>query len=577
MLNYYKFTNYRWKNYRLKKLVALSIICILGILVPIFSKVQFALSVEQTNMLNGKVVISGIVEENNTALGYITIYNPDEQEDMIQIYNYLDPQKVDVIKNRKKAELSTVEEGDTAFIELDQNGYVISISAVSNYDVKYGIIIRKSPLSITVEYDNKEQEAFRINSETGISHRGKKCNYQQLKDGDNVKLLVHGKSNSEVLKNIVILEEKGYDISNIYKGVINRIDGMTKKLFTANLLQFTNGRWERAGIKGISGFKLSKDFSIYKDNQEINISEVNNYFKNNEAYIAVKRDYGGQEQVAIALLRDEFDSEIIYNDSVIKTMSGSGSFNLAGDLRNIFYTNQSIVLKNQRLVTGLSISEDDRVYVVANRNSEGQYKAGLVQIYNKIDADLPGVYRGRIKSINEYGDFTIESYSILEDFGWKFYNTPKTFNITFDTRILNDNGLTGQEDFMPYGEESYIGKVVYIIADGLNASLVSTAPYGSYNYKGEVYQLNGATIGQEGGIIQEPKEINIVNVKLYDTAQKIWINSKEANIEILNNSIILKNGDVIKPSKLEKGDKVRIIKKDKTNTGAAYLIIVERR
>ena len=577
MLNYYKFTNYRWKNYRLKKLVALSIICILGILVPIFSKVQFALSVEQTNMLNGKVVISGIVEENNTALGYITIYNPDEQEDMIQIYNYLDPQKVDVIKNRKKAELSTVEEGDTAFIELDQNGYVISISAVSNYDVKYGIIIRKSPLSITVEYDNKEQEAFRINSETGISHRSKKCNYQQLKDGDNVKLLVHGKSNSEVLKNIVILEEKGYDISNIYKGVINRIDGMTKKLFTANLLQFTNGRWERAGIKGISGFKLSKDFSIYKDNQEINISEVNNYFKNNEAYIAVKRDYGGQEQVAIALLRDEFDSEIIYNDSVIKTMSGSGSFNLAGDLRNIFYTNQSIVLKNQRLVTGLSISEDDRVYVVANRNSEGQYKAGLVQIYNKIDADLPGVYRGRIKSINEYGDFTIESYSILEDFGWKFYNTPKTFNITFDTRILNDNGLTGQEDFMPYGEESYIGKVVYIIADGLNASLVSTAPYGSYNYKGEVYQLNGATIGQEGGIIQEPKEINIVNVKLYDTAQKIWINSKEANIEILNNSIILKNGDVIKPSKLEKGDKVRIIKKDKTNTGAAYLIIVERR
>ncbi len=112
----------------------------------------------------------------------------------------------------------------------------------------------------------------------------------------------------------------------------------------------------------------------------------------------------------------------------------------------------------------------------------------------------------------------------------------------------------------------------------MDAILVSTAPYGSYVFKGEVYRLEGTVIGQEGSIIEEPDEINVVNVKVYDDEKKMWteLDFKESIIRILNNSIIIKDGTIIKPSQLEKGDKIRFIKRDKTKEGDSYLIIVER-
>ncbi|NMB96585.1 MAG: S-layer homology domain-containing protein, partial [Clostridiaceae bacterium] len=556
---------------------------------PAFNKVQLAFSDGQANAsvlnnvseLNRIAIVNGIVEENNTALGYIAIYNPDgqanSQEKMIQIYNYTDAEDIEVIRNHQKSDIDSIEEGDTVFLKLDQDGYVISISAVSNYVVKYGKIVRKSPLSITVEYDNKEQEVFRINSQVIITYKGRKTNFNQLKDGDNVKLLLQERSSRDVLKEVTILEEVSNSNLKVYKGKVMRIDEFSEKLFAANLLLFKNGRWERAGIKGVVGFALSRDFAAFYDNRKVSISDVNNYFRNNEVYIAVKEGYGGQEQIISAVLRDEWDSEIIYNDSIIKTIPGSGSFNLAGDLRNITYTDESIIIKDQHLVSGLSIAEDDKVYVVVNRDNEGQYKASLIQVHNN-DENIPRIYRGRIKSINEFSNFIVESYSVLEDFSWKFYNTPKTFDITFDTRILDENGIAGQEKFTPYGEESYIGKIVYVVADGLNATLISTAPYGSYIFKGEVYQLMGIATGQEGNIVEEPDEVYIVNVKMYDTAKRAWIEpeDKEAIIQILDNSIIIKEGKVIKPSQLEKGDKVRFIKRDASNEGDSYIIIVER-
>ena len=167
-------TDCGFRYYTLKKIIQLPIICILCLLIPLFTIVQYTKGAEQKGALYSKIVISGIVDENNTALGYIAIYNPDNQENIIEIYNYLDPQKVSVTRNYKKTELNAVEEGDTAFLELDKDGYVVSISAVSNYIVKYGMISHKSPLSITVEYDNKEQEVFRTDSLMNVLFKGKR-------------------------------------------------------------------------------------------------------------------------------------------------------------------------------------------------------------------------------------------------------------------------------------------------------------------------------------------------------------------------------------------------------------------
>ena len=50
-------------------------------------------------------------------------------------------------------------------------------------------------------------------------------------------------------------------------------------------------------------------------------------------------------------------------------------------------------------------------------------------------------------------------------------------------------------DFKGYGEDSYLNRVVYVVADGTNAVLVSTAPYGISNIKGTVYTTDGYKAG----------------------------------------------------------------------------------
>ena len=67
---------------RMKKFLALIIVYVLGALIPVLNTTQLSFGAERLNMtrLNHKIVVNGIVEENNTALGYIAIYNPDIQQ-----------------------------------------------------------------------------------------------------------------------------------------------------------------------------------------------------------------------------------------------------------------------------------------------------------------------------------------------------------------------------------------------------------------------------------------------------------------------------------------------------------------
>ena len=50
-----------------------------------------------------------------------------------------------VYKNHKEATLEDIENGDSAYIKLDENGVIEIISAVDNYMEKCGKIISKNP------------------------------------------------------------------------------------------------------------------------------------------------------------------------------------------------------------------------------------------------------------------------------------------------------------------------------------------------------------------------------------------------------------------------------------------------
>ncbi|MCR4435318.1 MAG: S-layer homology domain-containing protein [Clostridiales bacterium] len=545
----------------------------------------YAVKTVDLNMNNReKGIVKGIVEDCNPKLGYITLYNEDgtgtgadaEQKLILnRTYSFSNPEDVEVYKNHKSGSLEDIEIGDTAFLKTDNGGNVVSISAVDNYTVKYGQVISKNPASFTVEYDDGTQQVLDVKSGVPVVDGGKLSSYGGLKPGDRVRLLLNITNKSTDVKEIV-LEASGNLVANIYKGSISYIDDVSGDIVAQNLQVFKNGRWVRTDRKGVSRIKLGDDYAVYWNNKATDLSYVNRYAKNNDAYIAVQRDYGDRERAVVVSFINSGDTEVLYSDSIKNVVSGKGEFDLTNAYSSVKYGPGSIIVKDGRLVRGNSLTARDTVRIAANRSYDsGDYFAGVIQVEGTAGTNAVQVYRGRISGIDDGKSFTVGSFSQLKDLKWEYTNTPMTFNLGSGTRILDDVGVVGQRNFVAYGDNSYLDKTVYVLAKDSNALLVSTAPFGSINVRGEIYDITGATLGEEGSVIQEPTGIKLKNVKTYDLSSYLWKDGKEMTLNLLKNTLILKGDSAIKASKLQKGDTVRILKKDSTQTGDAYIILVE--
>lgn len=527
--------------------------------------------------------VKGIAEENNPSMGYITLYNEDgtgtadgiEELARLRTYNYVTQEDIEVYKDHREADVNDIEAGDTVFLKIDGNNNVVSVSAVSNYTPKYGRVISRKGSTLAVEYDGKVQ-TLNIDAGTLVISNGRASGYSSIKDGDQVRLLLQITPKSTKIKEITIEGSKHF-ITNIYKGTFSNINNTSKVLLAQNLMVLNNGSWVRTNQKGFTGIRLAEGYRLYYNDRAVTLGNTNKYFKGNEAYIAVEKDYGGEEQaVLVTFMNNEDGEDVPYDDSVSSAVPGAGEFTLSKKTEKIKYGEGTIVVKDGRLVSGNSISGEDAAYVVARRKSDsGDYYAGVVQIGERSDINLIQIYRGRIRQINEEKDFTVESYSQLNGTAWVYSNTPKVFGISFNTRIVSDSGVINQWGFMDYGNNSFKNTPVYVITRGTETLLVSTAPYGTSSIKGRIYEITGAAAAQGDTAAQEPNGFKLAEVKTYDTATYKWVDSNEMTLSILKNSIIYRNNSLAGPSDLAEGDIVRIIKKDNTATGDAYIIVVE--
>ncbi|HOM02228.1 MAG TPA: S-layer homology domain-containing protein [Acetivibrio sp.] len=529
-------------------------------------------------------VISGIVEENNPYLGYITLYSEnglrvDGSLNKIKTYNYSNPAEVTVYKNHIAAELEDIEGGDSVYIKLDQNGAIEMISAVDNYVVKYGKIISVRSGLINVAYDDGTQQILNVDESIPIVMDKKLVDFDAVKDGDRVKLLLNITDKATTLKKLTIEGDEHF-IANIYRGVVSSVDDISQKMVLQHLEVFNDGKWERTEQKGFATLKVSEDNKFVYNDNIVNVRQVKELLSGSFAYIAVEKDYGGSEKAVLVSVKNSKDSEApVFNDSIILAAFGNkGEFTLGKEYLNIAYGNGTIIIKDNRLVTGSSINSEDRAYVVANRSyDDGKYYASVVKINEKVNSNFFTIYRGRISNINENKDFTLESYSELDGVNWKYYNTPRTFRITYDTQILDDEGVVGQRNFTDYGDSSYKNRTVYVLTNGADAVLISTAPYGNINVKGVIYEIasENSENSETAQGQQEPEGFILHNSKVYDSQSHMWKDSKDLEINLLKNSIIVKNNKILKPSELKKGDSIRLIKKDGDQTGDAYIIFVE--
>jgi len=530
-------------------------------------------------------VVNGIVEENNPHLGYITLYNdsnldyrtsPLEKINFIKTYSYQNPKEIKVLKNGREGDIEDIEPGDSAYIKLDDDGDIEIISAVDNYMAKYGKIISKRQGSIVVMYDEGIRQILEIDNPLIVLNK-RVADYDALKEGDRVKLILNITDRFTQVKQITI-DGSGLYISNIYKGIVDGLDEVTGRLVLRNLEVFQNGKWNRTGQKGFYSMELDSESTFVYNDKNIYKDDVKRLFKDREAYIAAREDYGKKEKAVIVSFRNSNDREAaVFDDTILR--STSEGFVLEKEYKNIKYNKGTIIIKDNRLVSANSVTKDDAAYIIASRGYEdGEYYAGIVAINDRFNPDFIDIYRGRIASIERNTSVTVESFSRFDGLNWEFFNTPKTFLITYDTKIVDDTGIIGQRNFLDFGESSFKDRTVYILADGTDAVLITTAPYGNVNVKGEIYQIVAdRTVNEEGEElgVQQVHGFTLIDAKEYNPSTFMWEDTKDRiiNINILNNSIILKNNTVAKASDLKTGDRVRVLKREDSEEG--YIIFAE--
>lgn len=514
-------------------------------------------------------IVRGIVEENNPSLGFITLFNEDGSGTgnnswaVLRTYNYVDQNKTEVLRNHRPAKVESIQAGDTVYLRLDKNGDIESVSAVDNYTTAYAKVISKMPSQIVVEYEDGIQQILDINENIIVIKDKLLVGVGAIKDGDRIRMIINETSKlTEIIE--ITIEGDEHFISNIYRGKITKLDDISDKITVLGMYVFNRGNWELTDKKGFTSIPLADGYKIYANNKLLDIDSANKLLYNNDAYIAVEKTYGGEERAVVVSYRDSMDTEVpVASDTISNMISGSNSFIAANNNRKIEFSDGSIVVKHGRLVAGHSLSNNDKAHMAVNRDySSGGYYASVIKIEEPMNQNAFAIYRGRISDITENRSFTVESFSQLQGTDWNYNNTPKTFNITLDTRMLTDDGVLNLREFVAFGEDSYLRRTVYIVANGTNAVLVSTAPYGIENVKGTVYTSDDGTI-----ILRR--------ASVYNVSKYMWDNCPDITVNILKNTIAIENGSIIDPARIKKGAVVRVIKKDKTSTGDAYIILVE--
>lgn len=512
------------------------------------------LSTVRLDVLQQDGVVAGIVADNNPSLGYITLYAADGyglssglEDGFRGLRTYSYAKEVKVSRDGAIAAADSVIPGDSVFIKLNSDGDVWEVSAASDYAAVFGTIRSIGAGTVTVVKDEGGTRTYSVPSYIPVLRDDIPVGRSEMQVGDKIRLLVQSNAaNISVAE--IRLERIPIEVSQVKRGRYVWYDPLKAQVVVSNPQTFSGGRWVSDAHSGTRSYELSDKFlgATPPENADAVL------------YFALHKENGGEEKILALALRPNARFEQVFDDSLLSSTGDGSLFSLSGSNPMLATDAGTIIVRNGRLVPAAAIMAEDRARVSAGRDAAtGRMQADVVILDTPTGADGLYVYRGRIRSIDEGANFTLESFARLDGTSWSFFNTPKTFSVRSDlTRLLSEGGVTSLRDFT---QPDFVGKSVYVLTDGTFASTISDAVYGESVLKGRVEAINGNVLDAWGNTVTEPTGLSLSGTRRYNPILFSWSAVPGGEVIVPQDVIVVRNGRQSTLSEVKVGDTVRVL------------------
>lgn len=541
---------------------------------------------------------SGIVIEHNETFNYIRVSDWEgnevikryvegevdvekeayyDEEDQVGYFDQLYPYYG---YDEDDTNIGAIEHGDIVHIRLNINDleYIEAISAKTNYTVKFGEVLTAiyegdDGVFLTIEMEDKTVVSYTVLDDVPVIKGDINVSVKEVESGDMVRLLVNQSVTSPgtIQENVkeISIDPYGNIAEKVYRGELGNINKSQETLSLMNSYELNQTGWSKfteAYILDVSG----NEIEYYYEGKRITLDYADKYLRREgmDTYVLTEYYYG-DERVRKITFRDGRDSVIDYSN--VTLTNGFNEIRVSNYDGSIEFDEGTIIVKNDKIISASNIVAPDYAQVVLN----GEDEAAVIYVKPEPNNDAISIFRGRIARINELEDFTVQSHASLNDMEWIYSPIERTYQLDYGTIIKQDEETVGVEAFIGYTDISKIDEVYTIISDGVTASYISGMPYTIEGVMGEVFQVD------EDGI-------HLKDTLVYNGESKEWnelsLSDSYSLIEVVNESIIIKNNEVVTLEELEIGDRLSILtdtdlaeqlKLDTTRDVIGYIIRVE--
>ncbi len=521
----------------------------------------------------------GIVIENQPDFGYMVVLGMDNVK---RVYKYY-PKQIVVEKqpyydhedyvghfdevfsydgyDPRDATVNDIEAGDLVFLRpnVKDNTYIDYISVTPNYIQRTGTInkvtVNDGYTTVLVTFDNGQVSSYQVPDDVVVRKDNKVKDASILEVGDSAKFLINDAiiASGQIVESIkeINVEDAGHEIDGVVKGTFVGYNPIQGEIQLSNAQSLETSGWANTKLLDTLSLKAKDAPKVYINDVETNVTNFNRLLKANtdyQVYLAVEQNYNGPKVVHMTAYDGR---DTLLNTDQITNVTSNGKILLQSTANEYKVKKNAIVVKNDKLVTNTALQPYDLVQVSLNGGD-----ASVVKVVDSIENTGIQIARGRIQTVNDNKDFTVKSLVLLENNKWTYSPIERTYQIDRNTVYLTSDGEVNDiSTFIGYTDTSVINKVYNIIADGSYAKYIIESPYVNDDVNGTVYKV-------EDGVVY------LKDVNYYDKESKSWravgVSNNTATINLVENSVTIKDSEVIDPSKIEVGDKF-FAKTDKLN------------